>query len=211
MLESTDRYYRVSFKNVGGLIMPVILMVTFEDGTTREIRITAEAWRVDNTQCDTLIIANKPMKSLELDPYRETADIDRNNNYFPPAIESTKFQLFKMRRGGGDEGGNPMQVAKAAKEAEAKKAQAAEAKEVKEEKPEEKPEEKLEEKPLVVAEPNAVVAEPNLVAEPTTEPAVSPAVESTSSTKAEVKTSDKPTKKKNDKAKRKKNRKDDDK
>ncbi len=120
MLESTDRYYRVALKNVGGLVMPVILMATFEDGSTREIRIPAEVWRVDNTRCDTMIIADKPMKSLELDPYRETADVDRNNNYFPPIMESTKFQLFKMRRGFGGED-NPMGAAKAKKEAEAKK------------------------------------------------------------------------------------------
>ena len=123
MLESTDRYYRVSLKNVGGLVMPVILMATFEDGSTREIRIPAEIWRVDNTHCDTMIIADKPMKSLELDPYRETADVDRNNNYFPPVMESTKFQLFKMRRGFGAED-NPMGAAKAKKDAEAKKAAA---------------------------------------------------------------------------------------
>ncbi len=116
LLENTDRYYRVSFKNVGGLIMPIILMVTFEDGSKREIRIAAETWRVDSTHCDTLIVSDKPLKSLELDPYRETADIDRNNNHFPPIVEATKFQLFKMRRNAED---NPMQAAKAA---EAKKA-----------------------------------------------------------------------------------------
>ena len=73
-----------------------------------------------------MIIADKPMKSIELDPYRETADIDRNNNYFPPVMESTKFQLFKMRRGFGGED-NPMGAAKAKREAEAKKAEAAKA------------------------------------------------------------------------------------
>ena len=108
MLENTDLYYRVSFKNVGGLIMPIILMVTFEDGSTREIRIPAEAWRLDNNKYDALIIADKPLKTLELDPFRETADVDRNNNYFPPVIESSKFQIFKSKRnavGPGSPGG----------------------------------------------------------------------------------------------------------
>ena len=126
MLENTDLYYRVSFKNLGGLIMPIILMVTFEDGSTREIRIPAEAWRLDNNKYDALIIADKPLKTLELDPFRETADVDRNNNYFPPVIESSKFQLFKSKRNAGGPGGpggedsNPMQKARAA---EAKKAE----------------------------------------------------------------------------------------
>ena len=62
------------------------------------------------------------MKSLELDPFRETADIDRNNNYFPPVIEATKFQLFKMRRNADD---NPMKTAKAAEAKEATQLKAA--------------------------------------------------------------------------------------
>ena len=132
MLENTDLYYRVSFKNLGGLIMPIILMVTFEDGSTREIRIPAEAWRLDNNKYDALIIADKPLKTLELDPFRETADVDRNNNYFPPVIESSKFQLFKSKRNAGGPGGpggedsNPMQKARAA---EAKKAEQSKGKE----------------------------------------------------------------------------------
>ncbi len=199
MLESNDRYYRVTFKNVGGLIMPVILMVTFEDGTTREIRIPAEVWRVDSNQCDTLFIANKPMKSLELDPYRETADIDRNNNYFPPAIESTKFQLFKSRRAGRDEesGGNPMQAAKAAeqKKAEATKAEAAKAEAAKAD----------------AAKAKAVdsAAKPVTATETKIEPAVQAVPEATAVPKAEAKPTHEPAKKKKDKANKKKKSKED--
>ncbi len=114
MFENTDLYYRVSFKNLGGLVMPIIFMAKFEDGTTREVRIPAEAWRMDSTKFDTTIVASKPLKSVELDPYRETADVDRGNNYYPPVIEASKFQLFKGRRQVRDVGDNPMQAAKAA-------------------------------------------------------------------------------------------------
>jgi hypothetical protein len=124
-LENTDKYYRVSLKNVGGLIMPVILMATFEDGSTREIRIPAEIWRVDSARCDTLIVAEKPLKSIELDPYRETADIDRDNNYYPALLEPTRFQLFKSR-GFSEE--NPMQRAKKLEEAKARESEKAKAK-----------------------------------------------------------------------------------
>ena len=195
LLESTDRYYRISFKNVGGLVMPIILMVTFEDGTTREIRIPAETWRVDSTQCDTLIIANKPMKSLELDPYRETADIDRNNNYFPPVIESTKFQLFKSRRGGGDEGGNPMQFAKAA---EAKKVEAAKAAKAAIEDKEAK----------AKANEARTESKPEAAAGPKTDPVATPAATASPVPKAEAKPVDEPTKqKKKEKPNKKKKRK----
>ena len=130
MFDSNNRFYRVELKNVGGLIMPVILMITFEDDSTREIRIPAEIWRVDNTKCETMFIADKKVKRIELDPYRETADIDRENNFYPPQLEPTRFQLFKQQRtgrgGGGGPGGedNPMQRANKAAEAKAKEAEA---------------------------------------------------------------------------------------
>jgi hypothetical protein len=120
LLDDNNRYYQVTFKNVGGLIMPVILIATYDDGTTQEIRIPAEIWRVDNLQCATTITTTKVLKSIELDPYRETADIDRNNNHYPPLLEPTRFQLFKSRFGGED---NPMQRAKREEEAKAKQAE----------------------------------------------------------------------------------------
>jgi len=116
MLESTDRFYRVSFKNVGGLVMPVILMVTLEDGSEQEFRIPAEIWRIDANHCETTVIVDQPIVKFELDPYRETADIDRGNNHFPPVIEPSRFQLYKAQRRGSSD--NPM--ARARREAQQK-------------------------------------------------------------------------------------------
>jgi exonuclease VII large subunit len=120
MLENSDSYYRISFKNVGGLIMPIVFIATFEDGSTKEVRLPAEIWRVDNSQCDNILISQSPIKSLELDPYRETADVNRDNNHFPPLIEPTRFQLFKQQRRNTED--NPMQRAKKAEEAKELKA-----------------------------------------------------------------------------------------
>jgi aminopeptidase N len=119
LLDATDRFYRIQFKNVGGLVMPVILLVTLEDGSTQEIRIPAEVWRMDTNQCDTLVVTEQPIVKFELDPYRETADVNRDNNHFPPVIEPSRFQLFKGQRRSSDD--NPMAKAKRAAEA-AKKA-----------------------------------------------------------------------------------------
>ena len=115
LLASTDRFYRLQFKNVGGLVMPVIVLLTLEDGSTQEIRLPAEIWRVNSMTCDTMVITNQPIVKFELDPYREIADVNRDNNTFPPTLEPTRFQLFKSQRGGGDD--NPMARAKRAKEA----------------------------------------------------------------------------------------------
>lgn len=129
LLESNDRFYRVSFKNVGGLVMPIIVMATLEDGSEREIRIPAEIWRVDSNQCDTTIVVDQPIVKLELDPYRETADINRDNNFFPPVVEPSRFQLFKATRRGGDD--NPMAKAQRAEKEKADAAAKAEAEKAK--------------------------------------------------------------------------------
>ncbi len=126
LLANTDRFYRLQFRNVGGLVMPVIVLLTLEDGSTKEIRLPAEAWRVDANLCDTLVVTDQPIVKFELDPYRETADINRDNNHFPPVIEPTRFQLFKSQRRGSED--NPMAQAKRAKEAQEKKKEGSEVK-----------------------------------------------------------------------------------
>jgi hypothetical protein len=115
LLANTDRFYRLQFRNVGGLIMPVIVLLTLEDGSTQEVRLPAEIWRVDTNVCDTLVITDQPVVKFELDPRRETADINRDNNHFPPVLEPTRFQLFKSQRRGSED--NPMARAKRAEQA----------------------------------------------------------------------------------------------
>ncbi len=140
LLANTDRFYRLQFRNVGGLVMPVIVLLTLEDGSTKEIRLPAEAWRVDANLCDTLVVTDQPIVKFELDPYRETADINRDNNHFPPVIEPTRFQLFKSQRRGSED--NPMAQAKRAKEAQEAQEKKKEGSEVKPTEPNSPPKEK---------------------------------------------------------------------
>jgi hypothetical protein len=83
--------------------------------------LPAEIWRVDSNVCDTLVITEQPVVKFELDPYREIADVNRDNNTFPVTLEPSRFQLFKSQRRGGED--NPMARAKRAEEAKAKEAQ----------------------------------------------------------------------------------------
>jgi Peptidase family M1 domain len=114
VLEAKLRLYQVHFRNLGGLVMPIILHVTFEDGTERVIRLPAEIWRATPDKCSTHFVCEQPVRKIELDPYRETADTNRSNNYFPNQIEPTRFELFKSRK--ESDGLNPMQRAKKEKE-----------------------------------------------------------------------------------------------
>lgn len=101
LLAKKSNYYVLHFSNQGGLIMPVIFMMEFEDGTTQEVRLPAEVWRVDSTKFSKMVVTEKKVVRFELDPHKETADVDRNNNYFPPELEPTRFEVFKGAAGGG--------------------------------------------------------------------------------------------------------------
>lgn len=104
----------VSLQNIGGLVMPVILKLSHPDGTTTEVRLPAELWVKDSHAVRKLLITDKPVTAVELDPHLETADADRINNYYPPQISKSRFKLYRESR---DK--NPMQKAGLGKNPEA--------------------------------------------------------------------------------------------
>jgi hypothetical protein len=97
-LTANLNYYLIDLENVGGLVMPVIVQMEYEDGSKEVIHIPAEIWRKNNQKISKLFITEKPVKQFELDPYQEIADIDRSNNFFPFKSVESKFQLFKQQR-----------------------------------------------------------------------------------------------------------------
>ena len=118
-------FYVINFENYGGLVMPLIFELKFVDGTSKIHTIPAEVWRQNNEKVSKLVVADKQVASVVLDPRLETADIDLSNNNYPPQIVKSRFQLFKGRSRFGGGGMNPMKQAdmeKAAKEKAAKEA-----------------------------------------------------------------------------------------
>ena len=97
ILNADKNYYELQFSNLGGLVMPVILEFEYLDGTKEVVRIPAELWKSNNEQVSKVFVFDKELARVTLDPYLETADVDRNNNYWPARVEPTRFQLFKDR------------------------------------------------------------------------------------------------------------------
>lgn len=95
MLNGKNRFYVIQFENKGGLVMPLIIKLEFTDGSSQTVRIPAEIWKRNHESVSKLIITRKEVKQVELDPSLETADVDRSNNYFPPRIVKSRFQLYK--------------------------------------------------------------------------------------------------------------------
>ena len=89
--------YEVSFLNKGGLVMPIILEFTFEDGTKETQRLPAQIWRKNENKVTKVFLTSKKAVSIQLDPMRETADIDESNNKWPNVAAPSKFTLFKSK------------------------------------------------------------------------------------------------------------------
>ncbi|MBK8624357.1 MAG: M1 family metallopeptidase [Saprospiraceae bacterium] len=102
-------YYELQFSNKGGLVMPIIIEWTFDDGTKEVERVPVEIWRKNEGKVTKVFVKNKEVTAIQLDPYRETADIDESNNSFPVREVPTRFQLFKEHK--YKEKPNPMQKA----------------------------------------------------------------------------------------------------
>lgn len=88
-----DNIYRFTFRNVGGLVMPVILKLTYSDGSNETIRIPAEVWRRDSHEVVWQHASSKTLTGAEIDPLWETADADRSNNYYPRRIDERSLRL----------------------------------------------------------------------------------------------------------------------
>lgn len=102
-------YYELAFENLGGLVMPVILEFTFEDGSKKVERMPAEIWLRSEDAFAKVFHFDQAVTGVELDPFLETADVDRDNNYWPPQDEPSRFELYKSDR---ERGSNPMREAK---------------------------------------------------------------------------------------------------
>ena len=100
-------FYEIHFKNVGGLIMPLIIEFTYADGTKEVEHIPAEIWRLNNEKISKVFVKEKEVVNITLDPYLETADVDTENNYYPERNVPSRFELFKRNNGPRP---NPMQL-----------------------------------------------------------------------------------------------------
>ena len=112
MLAQKKNFYELNFELIGGLVMPVILEFTFTDGTTQKEYIPAEIWKMGNKTAKKVFWFEKELKSINLDPNLETADVDRSNNYWPAQVVPSRFELFQQKE---RESENEMQKSKRSK------------------------------------------------------------------------------------------------
>lgn len=87
--------YEITLKNSGGLVSPVIIEWTFKDGTKEIERLPAEIWRINETEVKKIFIKQKEVVNVVIDPNLETADVNVDDNMFPPKAKTDKFEQLK--------------------------------------------------------------------------------------------------------------------
>ena len=88
-------YYEVVFDKPGGLVMPIIIDIKYEDGETVRKKYPAQVWRKNDNEVRKILTSNKKIIEIVLDPDKETADIDERNNSWPKKEDQTDFDKFK--------------------------------------------------------------------------------------------------------------------
>ena len=79
--------------------MPILLDLHFADGTKEHVRIPAEIWRRSPEHVSKLLIRDKKIDQIVVDPYWETADTDTSNNYWPARAVPSRIELYKRDHG----------------------------------------------------------------------------------------------------------------
>lgn len=126
-LLKTNKHLTVAnFENKGGVIMPILVELHFENGKTESHSIPAEIWKQDHKSVSKLFVTRHPVVKIMVDPTEQTADAYQGNNVWPPQIAEEPFTLERPNKSFDNE--MKRARAKEAKEAAEAKKKAAEAK-----------------------------------------------------------------------------------
>ena len=98
LLEDKANIYIADFTNHGGLVMPVILQIDYEDGTSEIKRIPVEIWRFNEPTVRHIFVSEKVIKSLTVDPNWETADTNTVNNYYPRRPVESRLEIYQRKK-----------------------------------------------------------------------------------------------------------------
>lgn len=90
-------FYEVTFKNNGGLVTPLLIEWTYEDGSKELEQIPAEIWKINEKEISKIFTKDKKVTNIVLDPNRQTADTNIEDNVFPRQEGSSRFDQFKSK------------------------------------------------------------------------------------------------------------------
>ena len=93
LLKFDQRVYAITTRNLGGLPVPLVFDIVFEDGSERRLKAPAEIWRSGDEVVKVAFVSDKSVERVELDRENAFADADLVNNRFPRSIEQGRLKL----------------------------------------------------------------------------------------------------------------------
>ncbi len=84
--ERGQQYYRMQVENEGGLVMPLYLGITYEDGSSETIKLPADIWRNNELTFTYGFFTDKTVVRVVVDPEEVFADVNRENNTWTAPI-----------------------------------------------------------------------------------------------------------------------------
>jgi hypothetical protein len=90
-LKTPKFFYEVEFNKPGGMPMPIIVEITYEDNSKENFKYPAQIWRKNNETAKKVFVTEKEIRKIQIDPKLETADIDVTNNAWPKEEVKSRF------------------------------------------------------------------------------------------------------------------------
>lgn len=95
LANENKNFYELSFSNKGGLVTPIIIEWTYEDGSKETEYIPAEIWRMNENEVKKVFVKDQKVVNIVIDPKEETADTNTADNVFPRVEKPSDFDQFK--------------------------------------------------------------------------------------------------------------------
>lgn len=93
-MKTPKYFYQVTFEKPGGLVMPLIIEITYADGST-EKTYPVQVWRKNDDVVSKVMATDKEITKIVVDPDMETADVNVDNNSWPKTENKSEFDEFK--------------------------------------------------------------------------------------------------------------------
>jgi Peptidase family M1 domain len=90
-MKTPKYFYEIEFDKPGGMLMPIIGEIIYEDNTKENFKFPAQIWRKNNLTAKRVFATDKAIKTIQIDPKLETADINITNNTWPKTEVKSKF------------------------------------------------------------------------------------------------------------------------
>lgn len=82
-------YHRITVEQKAGLVMPIQLGITYDDGSNALVKLPADVWRYNEKSFTYGFFSDKGLSQVVIDPNEVLADINRENNTWkaPPKVQ----------------------------------------------------------------------------------------------------------------------------